>query len=283
VPVYAWPGLALEKERVSVRLFRTEDSAKQASLYGVQKLVELALSKDFAWLHRDLRQLSRFDALAADLCPLDELQETAFTNLKKHVLPAEIFWPLTGADFLKAVQQTRLLIPGLAIQLVDTAGVILRARKEVQQRCGPSPVLPATRPKTLTDLSQLNLATKDAPKPANVWAEELESLLPRNFLVVIPFAQLAQLPRYLKALATRMERARLNPQKDKERAAQIAPYLARLKALAANPPNSPEARRLAGEFRWMVEEYKVSLFAQELGTAFPISPKRLDEHLSQIV
>jgi ATP-dependent helicase HrpA len=264
-------------------LFRTEDSAKQAGLCGVQKLVELALSKDFAWLHRDLRQLSRFDTLAADLCPLDELQETAFTNLKKHVLPAEIFWPLTGADFLKAVQQTRLLIPGLAIQLVETAGVILRARKEVQQRCGPSPVLPATRPKTLTDLSQLNLATKDAPKPANVWAEELESLLPRNFLVVIPFAQLAQLPRYLKALATRMERARLNPQKDKERAAQIAPYLARLKALTANPPSSPEARRLAAEFRWMVEEYKVSLFAQELGTAFPISPKRLDEHLSQIV
>ena len=59
--------------------------------------------------------------------------------------------------------------------------MILRARKEIQQRCGPVPVLPAAKGRTLTDLSQLNLATKDAVKPANIWADELESLLPRNF------------------------------------------------------------------------------------------------------
>jgi len=282
VPVYAWPGLALEKDRVSLRLFRTEDLAKQASLGGIQQLVELALSKDFAWLHRDLRGLNRFEALAANLCPLDELQDTAFANLKRHVLPAEIFPTLTGANFLKAVQQTRLQLPGLAMKLVDQTGVILRARKEIQQRCGPSPVLPTTKPKTLSDLSQLNLATKDAAPPANLWAEELEALLPRNFLLVIPCEQLTHIPRYLKALATRMERAKLNPVKDRERAGQIAPYLARLKALRANPPAGLASRQRVEEFRWMVEEFKVSLFAQELGTAFPISPKRLDEHLSRM-
>jgi ATP-dependent helicase HrpA len=176
----------------------------------------------------------------------------------------------------------RLQIPGLAIKLIDQVGLILRARKEIQQRCGPSPTLPTTKPKTLSDLSQLNLATKDAVKPANVWAEELESLLPRNFLATIPFEQLPQIPRYLKALATRMERAKLNPVKDKERVQQITPYLARLQSLQANPPKSAEARQRLEEFRWMVEEFKVSLFAQELGTAFPISPKRLDEHLGRI-
>ncbi len=87
------------------------------------------------------------------------------------------------------------------------------------------------------------------------------------------------MPRYLKALATRMERAKLNPVKDKERAQQVAPYLARLKALRANPPAAHEARQRVEEFRWMVEEFKVSLFAQELGTAFPVSPKRMEEHL----
>ena len=280
VPVYAWPGLPLEKGGVRLRLFRTEDLAKQASLGGIQKLIELALSKDFAWLHRDVRQLNRFDALAANLCPLEELQETAFENLKRHILPAEVFWPLTEADFLKATQQTRLQLPGLAIKLVDQAGVILRARKEIEQRCGPSPVLPVSKPRTLSDLSQLSIATRDAVKPANVWAEELEWLVPRNFLAVVPFAQLAHLPRYLKALATRMERAKLNPLKDKERAQQIAPYATKLKSLTANPPSSFEARRRAEEFRWMVEEFKVSIFAQELGTAFSVSPKRLDEHLA---
>lgn len=277
VPTYAWPGLVLEKEIVSLRLFRTEDLAKQASLGGVHKLIELALSKDFAWLHRDLRELNRFDALAANLCPLDELQETAFENLKRHALPAEVFWPLREVEFNKAVQATRLELPGLAQKLVNQVGVILRARKEIQARCGQAPVLPTTKPKTFSDLSQLSVATKDAAKPTNVWAEELDSLLPRNFLCEIPFAQLTHIPRYLKALATRMERAKLNPAKDKERAALIAPYLAKLKLLRETPPKSPAAKKLAENFRWQVEEYKVSVFAQEIGTAQPVSPKRLGD------
>ena len=197
-------------------------------------------------------------------------------------MPAEVFPALTGANFQAAVQQTRLQIPGLAVKLVDQVGVILKARKEIQQRCGPSPVLPTTKPKTISDLSQLNLATKDAQKPTNLWADELETLLPRNFLALIPFAQLAQLPRYLKALATRMERAKLNPVKDKERAQQLAPYLAALKKLEANPPKPAEARQRLEEFRWLVEEYKVSVFAQELGTAMPVSPKRLDEQRQRL-
>jgi len=141
-------------------------------------------------------------------------------------------------------------------------------------------VLPATKPTTFSDLSQLSLATMDAVKPANLWAEELDSLLPRNFLATIPFGRLPHIPRYLKALALRMERAKLNPAKDRERAQLLAPYLAKLKALAAQPPNSATDRQRLEEFRWMVEEYKVSVFAQEVGTAHPISPKRLDEHLA---
>jgi len=284
VPIYAWPGLQTDDNHsVRLRLFCSADLAKLATLGGVQKLVELALSKEFAWLHRDLRELNRFDALVANLCPLDQLQETAFENLKCHVLPATVFPALTDAHFHAAVQQTRLLIPGLAMQLVDRVGAILKLRQEIQHRCGPSPTLPATKPRTLADLSQLNLATKDARKPVNVWADELESLLPRNFLVTIPFPQLTHIPRYLKALLLRMERAKLNPLKDQERVQQIAPYLARLKSLGENPPKSAEWRQRLNDFRWLVEEYKVSVFAQELGTAVPVSPPRLERQLQALV
>jgi ATP-dependent helicase HrpA len=276
VPVYAWPGLALDQERVKLRLFRAEELAREASLAGMGKLVELALSKDFAWLHRDLRDLNRFAPLLANLCPPEELQEAAYENLKRHVLPAEISYSLRAADFEKAVQQTRLQIPGLAARLVDLLGVILRARKELEARCGAAPVLPTGKPRTLSDLSQLQVATPDAAKPTNLWAQELEALVPRDFLERFPFEQLTHLPRYLKALGIRMERARLNPAKDKERAAQVAPYLTKLAALAAETPKTRRARRRLEDFRWLVEEYKVSVFAQELGTARPVSPKRLE-------
>ena len=116
----------------------------------------------------------------------------------------------------------------------------------------------------------------------NVWADELDALLPRNFLETIPFVQLAHLPRYLKALATRMERAKLNPVKDKERGQQLAPYVTALRQLEANPPNTAADRRQLAELRRMVEEFKVSLFAQELGTAVPVSPQRLDQLLKAL-
>ncbi len=283
VPVYAWPGLQTDDSNgVSLRLFRSADLSHIATLGGIQRMVELALQNDFAWLQKDLRALSRFDALAANLCPLDELQETAFENLKWHILPAEVFPALTEANFLAAVESSRARIPGLSVTLIDLVGGILRLRQEIQQRCGPSPTLPVTKPRTLSNLSQLSIATKDVKKPANIWADELDALLPRRFLATIPFVQLAHLPRYLKALATRMERARLNPVKDKERAQQLAPYLAALQKLNANPPKPLEARRRMAEFRWMVEEFKVSLFAQELGTAVPVSPQRLDQHLQRL-
>ena len=102
------------------------------------------------------------------------------------------------------------------------------------------------------------------------------ALVPANFLATTPYVQLAHLPRYLKALLTRMERAALSPMKDQERMRQLAPYLDVLQKSRANATASPEACRQLENFRWMVEEFKVSLFAQELGTAHPVSAKRLD-------
>jgi ATP-dependent helicase HrpA len=286
VPVYAWPGLQVEKDSVSLRLFRSEELCRRASLEGIQKLVELALAKDFAWLQRDLRDLSRHGPLAANLCPPDELAATAFDNLRRYVLPAELFPALSGEHFRDAVEQTRSQLPGLSTQLVDRVGVVLKLRQEIQRRCGPSPAVADPKPKTkvISDLSQLSIAAKDkdAAKPANVWAAELEALLPRRFLESTSFTQLTHLPRYLKALATRMERAAMNPAKDKERAQQIAPYLTALKTFADNPPRSFEARQQLEVFRWMVEEFKVSLFAQELGTAVPVSPMRMDQQLQRV-
>ena len=78
----------------------------------------------------------------------------------------------------------------------------------------------------------------------------------------------------------RIERAALNPTKDQERLRQITPYVEALKNLETANARTTEARRARAEFRWMVEEFRVSLFAQELGTAAPVSPKRLDEQLA---
>ena len=213
----------------------------------------------------------------------DELQNSAFENLKRHILPAEPLPSLTKGNFDVAVEEARRRIPGAAQQLIDRLTAILPQRAEVARRC-PAPAKSAA-PQKLTSFGQLGTATAAAPAPARGYATiaaDLAALMPKNFLETTPLHQLVHLPRYLKAMLTRFERAAQNPLKDQERARQLAPYVEALRTLQPGPNAPAEARAKMDEFRWMIEEFKVSLFAQELGTAFPISPKRLDAHLQAL-
>jgi ATP-dependent helicase HrpA len=281
--LYAWPGLEVEEGQVNLRLFRAQAAAQTASLPAVRRLIETALQKDLAWLQKDLRTLARLEPLYAGLCTGEELQATAFLNLMRYVIPEQPLPALTRANFDVAVAQARGRLPGLAALLLGRVEPILKSRQEFLRRFKPVPVAAphSARKRTLTGLAQLGPTAAPAPKP-NPLAGELDALVPRNFLAVIPFEQLPQVPRYLKALYLRAERASLNPRKHQERVRQIAPYQAALARLRAAPPKTAAGLQLAREFRWMLEELKVSVFAQELGTAFPVSPKRLEEQLRRV-
>ncbi len=87
--------------------------------------------------------------------------------------------------------------------------------------------------------------------------------------------------RYCKALQIRMERAYASPEKDTVKAIQIQPFISRLKELKPRDP-SPECQKLLREYRTMLAEYKISVFAQEMKTRFPVSAKRLDKKWKEI-
>ena len=105
--------------------------------------------------------------------------------------------------------------------------------------------------------------------------------MPADFLARVPFRQLSHLLRYLKAVQVRAERNKTDPRKDAQKAQLIKIYQNLLEKFAGED-NSPERKKLIEELRWMLEEYRVSVFAQELGTAHPVSPKRLDKKIEQI-
>ncbi|HLP78167.1 MAG TPA: DUF3418 domain-containing protein, partial [Candidatus Paceibacterota bacterium] len=183
---------------------------------------------------------------------------------------------LTKTNYQTAVEEGRKRLPGLAPQFIDRLEAILKLYQQVRQRIGAA-VVATPRSRTLNDLSQLGKPAASA-KP-NQLAAELAGLMSPEFLEEISYDRLPHLPRYLKALLIRAERAALNPVKDQERQRQIAPYQDALKKLQAGQPLSAEHRRELATFRWMIEEFKVSLFAQELGTAMPVSARRLDQQL----
>jgi len=282
-PLYAWPGVEIEDGQVNLRLFRAQAAARAASPGGVRRLIELAIQKDLGWLQKDLRLLARLEPLCAGLCTSEELQSAAFENLKRHALAGPPLPALTRPLFDAAVVQARSRLPGLAALLLARVEPILKFRQDYLRRFKPVPMVASAPPRAraLTGLDQLGRTPAVAPQPHPL-AGELEALVPGNFLLVIPFDQLPQIPRYLKALYIRAERASLNPIKDQERARLLAPYREALRRIRAALPKSDAGLQAARDFRWMFEEFKVSVFAQELGTAFPVSPKRLDEQLARI-
>jgi len=113
---------------------------------------------------------------------------------------------------------------------------------------------------------------------------EMEELLPLDFLLHFDAERLKHTPRYLKALKIRAERGLLNHEKDRRRRQELLPFVSRLKELSEKLPPfaSDEKKQALEDLSLMIEEFKVSLFAQELKTAFPISARRLEEKLSEI-
>jgi ATP-dependent helicase HrpA len=248
-PVYAFPGLKVGEAGVARRLFKTPEEATAATRAGVAALLERQLGNDLGWLERDLRALRDVGALAATLAPVDALRGDAFESIRRWVTERRVE-PLTSGAFAAVFERAKADLRGIVPRFVDLLREILAARQDLLVLPNPYPGLD----------------------------QDLAALLPPNFLRTTPYAQLAHLPRYLKAMKLRSERAKQNPIKDAERAAQLAPYAAAAaKLLAARP-----LKEGAEAFRWLVEEFRVSLFAQELGTAEPVSAVKLDRSLAAL-
>ncbi|HVU17220.1 MAG TPA: ATP-dependent RNA helicase HrpA [Candidatus Didemnitutus sp.] len=243
VAVQAWPGLQAFAAGVAVRLFASPEEAKSATRAGLAALFQSRLKYEIGWLEKDLRDLRQLGAAAATLAPLADLQADALDAIVRWVCGRELT-RLHADEFAKKIEEEKRDLRGLVPRLLGWLREILALR---------------------TDLQTL----KDPPPGA---AAELDELLPPDFLRRIPFDRLEQIPRYLKGRSLRAGRWRRDPAKDAQRAAELAPFVEAGRRLGS----------AAGDFGWLVEEFRVSLFAQELGTAEPVSAVRLQRALERI-
>jgi len=122
--------------------------------------------------------------------------------------------------------------------------------------------------------------TKSAPEATADALQQLQRLVPKNFIAVAPWAQLAHYARYLKAITLRLDKYRADPARDAAKLAELRPQEQRYWRLVAERKGAVDARMQ--ELRWLLEELRVSFFAQELRTPQPVSVKRLDKLWAQI-
>jgi len=124
---------------------------------------------------------------------------------------------------------------------------------------------------------KLSLAQKAFPRPVNDIRAQVSALLAPGWIARTPWARLQHLPRYLKAASLRLEKLRADPVRDARLFSEVSQleqaYRRELGARARHGASTPELE----QFGWLLQELRVSVFAQELRTPVPVSVKRLQK------
>jgi ATP-dependent helicase HrpA len=249
-----YPALVDTGKTVAVRVFATEPAAAQAHRSGVRRLYALKLADVVKSVRKSLPGIERMVLWFALLGSGDELKDDILSAAIDRVCIGEEEPVHTAAAFESTAQRARGELVGAARELSLRVEAVLSAYHDVM-RAAPG---------------------------ADV-RRHVGTLVYKGFVTRTPWSQLPHLARYLKAARLRVERLHRQPDKDREREALVAPlvrqYEERAARLAREGSTDPELER----YRWLLEEWRVSLFAQELKTREPISEKRLAEQWSRVV
>jgi ATP-dependent helicase HrpA len=266
-PPAATPG---HLEPCALRLLPTKDAAEAAHRAGVRRLFRLEYRKDVKSLATNLPEFPKMALQHFTLGQSRQLREDLVTLVTDRALFADHPVPRKPAewDALKHVAATRLFATGDTVAAL--AGTILENYHYL--------TLAIDRGVTAA-YSRITPAVTDVK-------DQLLFLIPSHFLLTTPFEWLQHMPRYLAAAGLRLEKLDKGnaavATRDTDAREQFAPFWAQF----LHRKSQHEAIGLAdpelATFRWMLEEYRVHLFAQELGTAMQVSPKRLERQWEKV-
>ncbi len=249
----AYPALVDQASAVGLRLFDTWDEAALSHQEGIHRLLALALPDKFRWMRKQ-HGLARDGLLAwSTVGEVESLVE-------------ELAW------------RTLVDLVGERAQGVRDAAAWDELLQDTRRRIGPAfQALGRELSAVLSAWGSLNSELEAADElPEAIVADmraQLDDMIYPGFLLELEPGRLAHFPRYLQGLEERLERARLDPGKDLRLLEQVTPWWRRY-----------QDHLLAGEaytleldaFRWLVAEFRVSIFAQRLGTDGKVSSKRLE-------
>ncbi|HEX5353963.1 MAG TPA: DUF3418 domain-containing protein [Rhodanobacteraceae bacterium] len=257
--IAAYPALVDLGEVVALRVFENADEAGQSHHAGVERLLRIALAAE---LKRARKQLPLKPKLTVAFAPhgrADALREDIVEGAFADMLIGHDLNVRDHASWQALRDAVSRDLFGAAMERLKRVDPILAALADLQPWMKPSI-------KGQAEASYADLRG------------QLDALLAPGFLRELPTARLAHLPRYLKAMRLRAEKLRSDPARDHSRMQQVLPYWRAVLNMQAAGDESEALETL----RWLVEEWRVSVFAQELKTAEPVSGKRMAQALAAL-
>ena len=262
-----FPALIDLGDAVTVEVFDEPEMASAKHRAGLRRLFALQIKEAVKYLEKNLPDLQKTATAfmlvgrAADNSgggTVDELREQIIEVALDRAFLLDPL-PQREAEFRQRLEDGRGRLTLIASELARTAAGILLEFAAAQRK--------------IKDTKNAADAVLDA-------AQQLQRLVPKRFLTVTPYVQLQHFPRYLKAITARLEKWRADPARDAARMAEFKPQEQRYWRLVAERKGATDARMQ--EFRWLLEELRVSFFAQELRTPQPVSIKRMEKAWAQV-
>ena len=253
-----FPALIDGGDAVTIEVFDEPEVAAAKHRAGLRRLFALQIKDALKYLEKNIPDLQK---MAVAYMPLGTQEELRAQIIDVALDRAFLLDPLPTdeAAFKRRVDEGRGRLTLIANEVARLAGTIL--------------IEYAAAARKLKD-------TKNAPDATADVAQQLQRLMPKQFIAQAPWAQLAHFPRYLKAITLRLDKYRTDPARDAAKLAELRPQEQRYWRLVAERKGAVDARMQ--ELRWLLEELRVSFFAQELRTPQPVSVKRLDKLWAQV-
>jgi ATP-dependent helicase HrpA len=253
-----FPALIDDGDAVRIEVFDEPEAAANKHQQGLRRLFALQIKDALKYLEKNIPDLQKMAVAYMPLGTADELRAQIIdVALDRAFLQDPL--PTDEFAFKKRVDEGRGRLTLIANEVARLAGVIL--------------VEYAAAARKIKD-------SKNAAEAATDCAQQLQRLMPKLFIANTPWAQLQHFARYLKAITLRLDKVRADAARDSQRLAELRPQEQRYWRLAAERKGVQDARML--EFRWLLEELRVSFFAQELRTPQPVSIKRLEKAWGQL-
>ena len=251
-------GLQKEKDgRIALRLFDTNEAAEQAHRQGVIELMKLQLKEQVKDLNKGIQGFTQAAMLLKHI-NADTLRDDLTQAVCDRAFIGEDELPRNEKAFKEQIKRARSRLPAVKEALSRYLQETAAAYAELNSKLGKHP---------LTHLLR----------------QRLQTLLAAGFATRTPWAQWPRLPIYLKAMTLRLEKYSSNPARDAAREADIQELeqMWQEKTDSLVKQGLPISDGLTA-FKWMIEELRVSLFAQELKTPYPVSVKRLMKEWEKI-
>ena len=258
------PALVDCKTHCLLEVFDSPDEAARQHRKGLLRLFKLQLREQIRYLEKNLKTLQNVQMQASMLEPMADVFES-FETMREAVIDASLM-QCALFEPLPANQEQ------FEVRRQEAKGKLNLIAQDISRLLGEIVALTGNVTKKLKTCSD-KWVLEDVE-------HQLKSLFFKDFLLKIGYSHLSHYPRYLNAVLVRLEKRRDEPDKDAQKMRDVTRFVTMYERELAARKGVTDSR--LEEFRWMIEELRVSLFAQKLRTPMPVSVKRLDKVWSSI-